>query len=118
MTAGGDQDAPHIHSAIPNRVHVASAVGTCRSAAEFDALLLRTPLDAALVDIMLPGEDGLSICRRLRAANDLTPIIMLTTEDNAQIRERGKAAGVNGWIVKPFRGEAVLGPFKKFCGME
>jgi two-component system chemotaxis response regulator CheY len=64
--------------------------------------------------------DGLSMAEKVRTelGNAAVRIIMLTTEDNAQIRERGKAAGVNGWIVKPFRGEAVLGPFKKFCGME
>jgi two-component system chemotaxis response regulator CheY len=44
-------------------------------------------------------------------------IIMLTTEDNPVMRARGRAIGVTGWIVKPFRGDAVLGPFKKFCGL-
>jgi len=43
---------------------------------------------------------------------------MLTTEDNPTLRARGKDIGVTGWIVKPFRGEAVLGPFRKMCGLE
>ena len=43
-------------------------------------VLTRETVDLIVLDLMLPGEDGLSICRRLRAANDLTPIIMLTAK--------------------------------------
>ena len=43
-------------------------------------LLLRENVDLIVLDVMMPGEDGLSICRRLRAANDHTPIIMLTAK--------------------------------------
>ena len=41
-------------------------------------ILLRDTVDLIVLDLMMPGEDGLSVCRRLRAANDRTPIIMLT----------------------------------------
>ena len=43
-------------------------------------MLTRENIDLIVLDLMLPGEDGLSICRRLRAANDVTPIIMLTAK--------------------------------------
>src|SRR3954469_14818002 len=43
-------------------------------------LMLRETADLIVLDLMMPGEDGLSICRRLRAANDRTPIIMLTAK--------------------------------------
>ena len=43
-------------------------------------LLTRENIDLIVLDLMMPGEDGLSICRRLRAANDVTPIIMLTAK--------------------------------------
>src|SRR3984885_11393598 len=43
-------------------------------------VLTRETVDLIVLDLMLPGEDGLSICRRLRAAKDLTPIIMLTAK--------------------------------------
>ena len=43
-------------------------------------LQTRETIDLIVLDLMLPGEDGLSICRRLRAANDATPIIMLTAK--------------------------------------
>ena len=82
---------------------------------------LRSDPTIALVvsDINMPVMDGLVMAEKIRTelGNTAVRIIMLTTEDNPHIRERGKAAGVNGWIVKPFRGEAVLGPFKKFCGL-
>ena len=67
----------------------------------------------------MPVMDGLTMAEKIRGelANASVRIIMLTTEDNPLMRERGKAVGVNGWIVKPFRGEAVLGPFRKFCGL-
>ncbi|MDT8989616.1 response regulator [Curvibacter sp. APW13] len=82
---------------------------------------LRNDPDIKLVvsDINMPVMDGLAMAEKVRneLGNTAVRIIMLTTEDNAHIRERGKEVGVNGWIVKPFRGEAVLGPFKKFCGL-
>ena len=43
-------------------------------------ILLRDTVDLIVLDLMMPGEDGLSICRRLRAANDRTPIVMLTAK--------------------------------------
>jgi len=73
-----------------------------------------------LSDINMPNMDGLTMAEKIRVelGNRAVHIVMLTTEDNLQLRERGKAIGVTGWIVKPFRGEAVLGPFRKMCGME
>jgi two-component system chemotaxis response regulator CheY len=70
-------------------------------------------------DINMPHMDGLTMAEKIRAelGNAAVRIVMLTTEDSASMRERGRAAGVNGWIVKPFRGEKVLGPLKKLCGL-
>jgi two-component system chemotaxis response regulator CheY len=45
--------------------------------------------------------------------NSTVNIIMLTTENSAAMKERGKAAGIKGWIVKPFKGDAVIATFKK-----
>ena len=72
-----------------------------------------------LSDVNMPNMDGLSMAEKIRneQGNKSVHIIMLTTEDNPVMRERGRTIGVTGWIVKPFRGEAVLGPFRKFCGM-
>lgn len=70
-------------------------------------------------DINMPNMDGLTMAEKIRKdlGNTAVRIVMLTTEDNAGMRARGKDIGITGWIVKPFRGDAVLGPFRKFCGM-
>ena len=70
-------------------------------------------------DINMPNMDGLTMAEKIRTDlnNTAVRIVMLTTEDNASMRARGKEIGITGWIVKPFRGEAVLGPFRKLCGM-
>ena len=70
-------------------------------------------------DINMPNMDGLTMAEKIRTelGNSAVRIVMLTTEDNASMRARGKEIGITGWIVKPFRGDAVLGPFRRFCGM-
>jgi two-component system, chemotaxis family, chemotaxis protein CheY len=70
-------------------------------------------------DINMPNMDGLTMAEKIRTelGNTDVRIVMLTTEDNAGMRARAKDIGITGWIVKPFRGEAVLGPFRKLCGM-
>jgi two-component system, OmpR family, phosphate regulon response regulator PhoB len=67
--------------------------------------LVRTELpDVALLDLMLPGVDGLEVCRQLRreAATRRLPIIMLTARGEESERVRGLATGADDYIVKPF----------------
>lgn len=71
------------------------------SAAEMDALLARRRPDLVILDLMLPGEDGLSICRRLRLA-DTIPIIMLTAKSDEIDRVVGLEMGADDYLVKPF----------------
>src|SRR5512133_3917886 len=59
------------------------------------------PPDLVLLDLMLPGIDGLSVCRRLRAAGD-TPILILTAKDAVADRVTGLDAGADDYLVKPF----------------
>lgn len=68
-------------------------------------------------DVNMPNMDGLTMCEKIRGelGNKTVNIVMLTTENNPNMKERGKAAGVKGWIVKPFKGDAVLATFKKLC---
>ena len=70
-------------------------------------------------DINMPNMDGLTMVQKIRTelGNKDVRIVMLSTEDNPEIRARGKEVGVTGWIVKPFRGEVVLNPLRKLCGM-
>jgi two-component system phosphate regulon response regulator OmpR len=71
-------------------------------------LLLREPVDLIVLDLMMPGEDGLSICRRLRAANDRTPIIMLTAKGEDVDRIVGLEVGADDYLGKPFNPRELL----------
>ncbi len=59
------------------------------------------PPDLVLLDVMLPGLDGVEVCRRLRAADDV-PILMLTARDATGDRVRGLDSGADDYVVKPF----------------
>jgi two-component system OmpR family response regulator len=58
--------------------------------------------DAIVLDVMLPGRDGFSICRELRARGRWAPILMLTARDAVEDRIRGLDAGADDYLVKPF----------------
>jgi two-component system response regulator MprA len=66
-----------------------------------DHLALR-PADAVVLDVMMPGIDGLEVCRRMRAAGDKTPILMLTARDAIDDRVIGLDVGADDYLVKPF----------------
>ena len=68
-------------------------------------------------DDNMPNMDGLTMVEKIRGelGNAAVNVVMLTTESSPAMKERGKAAGVRGWIVKPFRGEAVLETFRKLA---
>jgi two-component system response regulator MprA len=65
------------------------------------------PPDLVLLDIMLPGIDGLEVCRRLRAASDV-PILMLTAKESIEDRVAGLDAGADDYLVKPFSFDELL----------
>lgn len=69
-------------------------------------------------DVNMPNMDGLTMAEKIRSElnNATVNIIMLTTENSPLMKERGKAAGIKGWIVKPFNGDAVLATFRKLAG--
>lgn len=71
-------------------------------------LMLRESADLIVLDLMMPGEDGLSICRRLRAANDRTPIIMLTAKGEDVDRIVGLEVGADDYLGKPFNPRELL----------
>ena len=58
--------------------------------------------DAVLLDLMLPGMDGVEVCRRLRAAGRWVPVLMLTARDAVDDRVRGLDAGADDYLAKPF----------------
>lgn len=71
-------------------------------------VLLREPVDLIVLDLMMPGEDGLSVCRRLRGANDRTPIIMLTAKGEDIDRIVGLEVGADDYLGKPFNPRELL----------
>ncbi len=60
------------------------------------------PYDLVVLDIMLPGKDGIFICRQLRKNNILTPILMLTARDDVEDKVNGLDAGADDYLTKPF----------------
>mgnify|MGYP002795958220 FL=1 len=58
--------------------------------------------DAVVLDVMLPGVDGLEVLRRRRAAGDKTPVLLLTARDGVEDRVRGLDSGADDYLVKPF----------------
>jgi two-component system response regulator MprA len=64
--------------------------------------LAETRLDAIVLDVMMPGIDGLEVCRRLREAGDRTPVLMLTARETVDDRVAGLDAGADDYLVKPF----------------
>ncbi len=65
------------------------------------------PPDLVVLDVMLPGIDGIEICRRLRAGSDV-PILMLTARDTVADRVLGLDAGADDYLVKPFAYDELL----------
>lgn len=66
-------------------------------------------------DVSMPNMDGLTMVEKIRGelGNANVNVSMLTTESGPNMKERGKAAGIGGWIVKPFKGDAVLETLRK-----
>ena len=64
-------------------------------------LAAHTP-DAVVLDVLMPNVDGLEVCRRIRAADDQTPVLMLTARDAVDDRVAGLDAGADDYLTKPF----------------
>src|SRR5205807_10211919 len=64
--------------------------------------------DLVVLDVMMPGLDGLEVCRRLRAAAGEVPILMLTARDTVSDRVAGLDAGADDYLVKPFAFDELL----------
>ena len=77
-------------------------VKTAHDATQMDRLLQRELFSLIVLDFMLPVEDGLSICRRLRQSNIDTPIIMLTARGEEDHKVQGLDAGADDYMTKPF----------------
>ena len=83
-------------------------VHTAENGQAMNKLWLRERFDVLILDLMLPGEDGLSILRRLRGANETTPIIMLTAKGEDVDRIVGLELGADDYLPKPFNPRELL----------
>ncbi len=70
-------------------------------------LARENPPDLVLLDLMLPGMDGLEVCRRIRAASEV-PVLMLTAKETIEDRVTGLDAGADDYLVKPFAFDELL----------
>jgi two-component system response regulator MprA len=73
---------------------------------------LERPADLVVLDLMLPGLDGLEVVRRLRLAEDQVPVLMLTARDAVSDRVKGLDAGADDYLVKPFAPEELVARVK------
>src|SRR5919198_5658914 len=64
--------------------------------------------DAVILDVLMPGLDGLEVCRQLRSAGNRLPILMLTARDAVQNRVEGLDAGADDYVTKPFALDELL----------
>lgn len=76
-------------------------IAEAEDAATMEGAILRVRPNLIILDLMLPGEDGLSICRRIRT-EDLVPILMLTAKSDEIDRVLGLEMGADDYLVKPF----------------
>ena len=72
-------------------------------------------VDMMFIDLNMPEMDGISLIKEVRkdAGHKFIPLIMLTTESQADRKKEGKSAGATGWIVKPFKPDQLLGVVRK-----
>ncbi len=78
------------------------SVKAVADSAQMDRALARELYDLMVLDLMLPGEDGLAICRRLRAQDNTMPVVMLTAKGDEVDRIVGLEMGADDYLPKPF----------------
>lgn len=83
-------------------------IKTVADSSEMDAVIAEEHIDLIVLDLMLPGEDGLAICRRLRASGIAIPIIMLTARGDEVDRIIGLEMGADDYLPKPFNPRELL----------
>ena len=82
-------------------------VSSARDAAHAERILTGLDFDLVVLDVMMPGEDGVSFCKRLRETRDL-PILLLTAKNETADRVAGLEAGADDYLAKPFEPKELL----------
>ncbi len=96
-------DEPAVRTALERALRLEGYdVELASDGAEALQRLAQHSTDAVVLDVLMPNVDGLEVCRRLRAAHDETPVLMLTARDAVGDRVAGLDAGADDYLVKPF----------------
>ena len=98
------EDEPGLVTTLRDRLrkhgYMVSAAGDGETGVE---LALHDPVDLILLDLMLPGQNGLTVCEKLRKAGSTTPILMLTARRQTRDKVSGLKAGGDDYLTKPFQ---------------
>ncbi len=102
-------DEPALREALQSSLEFEGyRVDLASDGAEGLEMIGRTAYDGVLLDVMMPRMDGLTACRRLRAAGNHVPVLMLTARDAVGDRVSGLDAGADDYLVKPFELDELL----------
>ncbi|MGW2194960.1 response regulator transcription factor, partial [Streptosporangium sp. NPDC001682] len=102
-------DEPALREALQSSLEFEGyRVGVASDGQEALETLKREPYELVLLDVMMPRLDGLTACRRLRAAGNHLPVLMLTARDAVGDRVSGLDAGADDYLVKPFELDELL----------
>ena len=82
------------------------------NAEQMDRMLARELFNLVVLDLMMPGEDGLSVCQRLRESNNQVPIIMLTAKGDEASRIYGLELGADDYVAKAYKPRELLAQIK------
>jgi two-component system response regulator MprA len=102
-------DEPAVREALERILRLDGfEVALARDGREAVRSQVAAPADAVLLDVLMPGLDGLEVCRRMRDTGDRTPVLMLTARDQVGDRVAGLEAGADDYLSKPFALEELL----------
>ena len=103
------EDEPAVRDALVRALETEGyELALAEDGAQALATMAQTPADAIVLDVMLPGVDGLEVARRLRSERNPVPILMLTARGAVGDRVAGLDAGADDYLVKPFALEELL----------
>ena len=102
-------DEPAVRDSLDRALRLEGyKVDLAADGAEALEMLGEDSADAVVLDLMMPRVDGLEVCRRMRAAGDRTPVLVLTARDAVSDRVKGLDAGADDYLVKPFALDELL----------
>jgi len=102
-------DEPAVRASLERALRMEGYdIALASNGAEALSALEKEDADAVVLDVMMPGVDGLEVCRTMRRSGDRTPVLMLTARDAVSDRVAGLDAGADDYVVKPFALDELL----------